>query len=70
MLRIRGYKATWESRLQRQAAAQAAAQTDPTVDSLQQSVSAVVLMFVHKAVTLIKYIQVASPAVLHYSKAA
>ena len=31
MLKIRGYEAKWESKLQRQAAAQAAAQTDPTV---------------------------------------
>lgn len=33
MLKIRGYEAKWESKLQRQAAAQAAAQTDPTLNT-------------------------------------
>jgi len=33
MLKIRGYEAKWESKLQHQAAAQ----TDPTVSSLQQT---------------------------------
>ena len=34
MLKIRGYEAKWEQKLQRQAAAQAAAQTDTTVRNL------------------------------------
>lgn len=34
MLKIRGYEAKWENKIQRQAAAQAAAQTDTTVSRL------------------------------------
>ena len=33
MLKIKGYEAKWETKLQRQAAAQAAAQTDTTVST-------------------------------------
>ena len=49
MLKIRGYEAKWETKLQRQAAAQAAAQTDTTVSAVNPDVVMRLCDHVHAA---------------------